>query len=244
MRPRPVRRVRWGAIGVSLLVHAAVGVALLGSASGRFVGADGPGVDQGVMAVTLVARASAPDASTPDPSAGRLALLLARSDTGAPPEYLAPAQPQPGRMDQLLERVRRQEGPTRQPPADTPRAQPPAETLDTGTADRSLTAAGARATGEQAAAQPGGGGGLWGLVAPCWRRVSGGTKVWVILEVTLDARGRVGKPPRIVRAASSAVDEARLRAEAQALAALAACAPQSDLRLANRTYRLEFMPGA
>src|SRR4029450_6354199 len=59
------RRRRLGAATSSLLFHALVAVALLGSSGDELVGADGAGVDEGAMAVTLV---SATALNAPPPS--------------------------------------------------------------------------------------------------------------------------------------------------------------------------------
>ena len=44
----------------------------------------------------------------------------------------------------------------------------------------------------------------------------------------------------MVRDVDARLDEPRLRSEARALQALAACLPRGDLRFARRVYRLEF----
>lgn len=240
---RARNRRRGGALAASVAIHAAMGLTLLGAASGRPVGADGPGVEQGVMAVTLVnRRASEPDVQA-ETAAGRLRPLLARFDNGVAPEHLdTTAPPTPSsRLNRLLEQLqqRQRPPPPQRLPAPSDRLTP--EPRD-GDDERSAQAAGLKASGREGAAQPGAGGGLWGLVSPCWDRIGGTSRVRVTLEVALDGRGRISKPPRIIRAGSDAADEPRLRAEAQALAALAACAPQADWRLANRVYRLEFNP--
>jgi hypothetical protein len=234
---------RSGALAASVAVHLVMGLALLGSASGRPVGADGPGVEQGVMAVTLVSRRTSEPDVQPETAAGQLRPLLARFDNGVAPEHLdttAPATPS-SRLNQLLAQLQQRQPPPRpqQPPASTDRLTPDPQEGDD---ERSAKAAGLKASGREGAAQPGAGGGLWGLVSPCWDRIGGASRVRVTLEVALDGRGRISRPPRIIRAGSDAADEPRLRAEAQALAALAACAPQADWRLANRVYRLEFNP--
>lgn len=67
--------------------------------------------------------------------------------------------------------------------------------------------------------------GLWGQVEPCWRRLPRRSRVPVLLEVKLNADGRLAAPPRIVRPGNGRPDEQRLLAEAQAMAALQACLP-------------------
>jgi hypothetical protein len=65
---------------------------------------------------------------------------------------------------------------------------------------------------------------LWGRIEPCWRNLN----------------TPVERPPAVVRDVDARLDEPRLRSEARALQALAACLPRGDLRFARRVYRLEF----
>ncbi len=70
-----------------------------------------------------------------------------------------------------------------------------------------------------------GSGSLWGFLEPCWRKLPGRSAVPVTLEVVLDGRGMIAIPPRIVRPSGAPTNEARLVAEARALAALGGCLP-------------------
>lgn len=70
-----------------------------------------------------------------------------------------------------------------------------------------------------------GSGSLWGLLEPCWKKLPGRSQVPVTLEVILDSRGMISTPPKIIRPSNAPADEARLVAEARALAALGACLP-------------------
>jgi hypothetical protein len=85
-------------------------------------------------------------------------------------------------------------------------------------------------------------GGIWGEIEPCWRSLPNTSRVPVTLQVILDDAGRVSKPPQIVRPPSATLDEARLIAEARALAALAACVPyhSSDFLGGQRQFTVEF----
>jgi hypothetical protein len=85
-----------------------------------------------------------------------------------------------------------------------------------------------------------GGGGLWGVVAPCWESMAHKAAVPVTLDITLDARGRVTSPPTIIRPQGANLTEGRLRAESLALAALSACLARGDPRFGGRVYRLRF----
>lgn len=81
---------------------------------------------------------------------------------------------------------------------------------------------------------------LWGAIEPCWRNLGARGRVAVVLEVALDNRGGLRTPPRVIRSETALLSEARLQAEASALAAIAACAPRGDLQFGGKTYRVEF----
>lgn len=83
---------------------------------------------------------------------------------------------------------------------------------------------------------------LWGQVEPCWRRLAGRSAVPVTLEVTLDGKGGLATPPRIVRPDGGRPSEQRLLAEARALEAIRACLPYKAPGVigAGRAYRLAF----
>jgi len=86
-------------------------------------------------------------------------------------------------------------------------------------------------------------GGLWGQIEPCWRRMPENSTVPVTLEITLNDRGALAVPPRIIRPMAAALTDHRLVAEARALAAVAACAPlQAPLSGSQRTFRVVFLP--
>ncbi|MEH0196195.1 hypothetical protein V7S57_09490 [Caulobacter sp. CCNWLY153] len=86
-----------------------------------------------------------------------------------------------------------------------------------------------------------GGGGLFGFVEPCWKQLPGRSTVPVQLEVTLDHRGLMAAPPRIVRPESGPPGEARLVAEARAIAALSACLPYTGSQaLTRQAHRVDF----
>jgi hypothetical protein len=104
-----------------------------------------------------------------------------------------------------------------------------------GEADRGGQAAAQSQSGRPAAAHAGRGSGrdassgdLFGQVKPCWDALPAVATVPVTLQVTLDAAGRIAKPPRIDRPAGAALDERRLVSEARALAAITACVPYHD----------------
>jgi len=85
-------------------------------------------------------------------------------------------------------------------------------------------------------------GALWGAIEPCWRNLDFKGQVPVTIDLTLNGKGGFRGPPRIVRSDAALLSEARLKSESNALAALAACLPRGDGRIAGAQYRLEF-PG-
>ena len=84
-------------------------------------------------------------------------------------------------------------------------------------------------------------GDLWGQIQPCWDRLPAVASVPVSLEITLDARGLIATPPKIVRS-GGAPDERRLISEARALAAITACVPYRPVVGIGdrRVFRVEF----
>ncbi len=83
-------------------------------------------------------------------------------------------------------------------------------------------------------------GDMWDQIETCWRPDS---PVPVTLEVVVDTAGQLAIPPRILRPDGARLDELRLRAEAKAVQAVAACAPyRRGAPLAGRkTYRFAFV---
>ena len=68
----------------------------------------------------------------------------------------------------------------------------------------------------------------------------------VTLDVALNDHGLVALPPTIIRPSTAAPDEARLIAEARALASITACAFYHTLGLpgSTQTVRLNFAPSS
>ena len=89
-------------------------------------------------------------------------------------------------------------------------------------------------------------GDLWGQVEPCWSRLPQRSTVPVMLEVTLNDKGTLAGPPRIMRPAGAAPDEPRLVAEARALTAIAGCIPYKQVALpgTKRVFQLSFQKDA
>jgi hypothetical protein len=84
---------------------------------------------------------------------------------------------------------------------------------------------------------------LWGAIEPCWRNMGFRGQVPVVVDVAIDGRGGLARPPTVVRSSTALLSEVRLKSEANALAALAACMPRGDVRAAAGKFRIEF-PGS
>ncbi|HWU49144.1 MAG TPA: hypothetical protein VN042_04660 [Asticcacaulis sp.] len=78
---------------------------------------------------------------------------------------------------------------------------------------------------------------LWKAIEPCWRRVADRSTESVTLQVSFSPLGNLAKPPTILRAPGTHVDDRLLRSENQAITALAQCGPylmaygQQDVRV-------------
>jgi hypothetical protein len=203
----------------------------LSALGGRAAPASGQGAgDAGDMTVTLVSSASAglPSASQ---TAGGLRPLLAKYDTGAPP--VAPADASNSDLSKLLDRLSRAPS-----PATDPRLR------DAGAAEAALDsrAAGPAGADHDPEAAAHGGGGLWGVIEPCWKSLAQRSAAPVTLEVSLDLSGAVSTPPQIIRPPGAPIDERQLQAEARALTALSNCMTQREPQFSGRVYRLSFRP--
>jgi hypothetical protein len=64
---------------------------------------------------------------------------------------------------------------------------------------------------------------LWNAIAPCWYRIADSAAVPAILKISFDANGGLALPPEIERDPSVPITDQSLKAEAQALQALAEC---------------------
>jgi hypothetical protein len=66
---------------------------------------------------------------------------------------------------------------------------------------------------------------LWKAIEPCWRRVADKSTQSVTLQVSFSPLGNLAKPPTILRAPGTHIDDRLLRSENQAITALAQCGP-------------------
>lgn len=83
-----------------------------------------------------------------------------------------------------------------------------------------------------------------GQVETCWRNLPLRSSTVVALEVVINEKGRLASKPTILRPAGARLDEARLTAEATALAAIQTCLPAKSPPLPGfqKSYRLTFDP--
>ena len=230
------------AAAASGLIHIALFILIFGAAHGELVSAEsGPSGGDPPMTVTLVS----PKVLSPRPqeAGGALVPLFAELDAvPAPPVVVSPDHPS-NDFTRLADRLAAA-APKPPPPPSPPRERPPPtpEPPEPAPAKAKLADAGkgqAKDTASGTAGTSGSTGGLWGRIEPCWRDLGSGSTVPVTLEVALDPDGRISIPPKILRGPIAA-DEARLRAESRALAALSACLPRSGAGFGGRVYTLEF----
>jgi len=203
------------------------------------------------MEVTMVRIPHHAESASEPTAAAALQPLFAKFEvaTDQPPVVIVKGKAAAG-FDGLVARLTQRE--TATPPkarpdhltplddqADETAAPPAAKTISAQEARGSIAAQQAKGVTLGSASS----GQLWGRVEPCWRDLGSGVRVPVTLEVEFDRAGRLSKPPKILRPDLAPVNEARLRAEGRALAALAACLPRGDFQLAGSVQRLEFGAG-
>jgi hypothetical protein len=240
------RRAPWRAIAVSTALHLLFALSIFASASGVISGGMPDASYGDAVEVTLSGFEGAPAPSAASNQQSELESLFQRiratqSDLNAQSK---PAEQQSD-LAALLSEIDREH----------------ARTATNGAGQSQADAAGRKGAGSdragdeaqggeaQAAARNGersqdvSSGGLWGQIEPCWRRMPENSAVPVTLEVTLNDRGALAVPPRILRPMAAALTDQRLVAEARAVAAVAACAPlQAPLSAGRRTFRVVFMP--
>lgn len=241
------RRVRRAAImSGSALFHVGLFFVAFSRAAGDLVSAGdtGGGPVGPVYAVSLVRLPAAVDGpesrSVSDPRPFLMKLRQTQAREGIPVPVGAQPDPFAALAERLTVHDERATSPRRRLPADRLQAQGSPVPDETGVSDsrsrfgesenaRDGTMAGSTSTGA-----------LWGVIEPCWRNLGFRGQVPVVIEVTVNGRGALGRPPSVVRSPTALLSEARLKSEANALAALAACLPRGEVRIAAASYRLEF----
>lgn len=238
------------ALGASLALHIALLAALFGGVQGEIVsGASSGGYQEQTFDVLLVGPAAVAQASRSEASASaELTPLFAKFRVAVAPDAAPVVTGE--RATQFAALARKLQARVPAGRLDTPsetQGDASQTRISKASADAHAKRDGdgpAKADRREGAteAASGGAGNLWGAVEPCWRRISSRVRSSIVLEVTLNSKGQLGRPPKVLRQADADSDQQRLRAEAAALAALAACLPHNDLRYAGRSYRLEFRP--
>lgn len=91
--------------------------------------------------------------------------------------------------------------------------------VDSDTSSDSTTEATAGAFGQNGEANLD----LWNAIAPCWNRIANNTTLPATLKISFDGNGGLALPPEIERDPAAQITDQSLKAEAQALQALAEC---------------------
>lgn len=241
---RPNRRRLGRALALSFVFHCFVLMLAFGGATGSIV-SGGSGSDRGdidAVTISLASLAGGEAGARPRDENQQLAFLY-RKVLAADTELSASDRRQPPHEDlqKLLDAIDNAAGPSG--------AATGHERSDVGSEDlQAANSKGRTRLGKPDRAAPADGpgtaptsGALWGEIEPCWRRLPGVSAVPVTLEITLDASGRIARPPRIDRPTKSRPDEQRLLSEARALAALAACVPYRAVEtLGTRDFSIHF----
>jgi len=229
------RNRRVAAFGGAILLHLALICAFLGSRPGGVLAASG-GASGGetvepyiVLSLSGLNRADATDASTAKKAsdAAMLAAMMARMRQTQAEVVIASAPiPQRASLAALFDAVQRDRSARDAAAAGKSDRDDGGRGADANAPDaKPRDRAGPPSAARSEARTSSGSGSLWGLLEPCWRKLPGRSTVPVTLEVALDARGMISTPPKILRPPGGPPNEARLVAEARALAALGGCLP-------------------
>lgn len=221
--------------GGAVALHLALLYAFLGSSPGGVLAAGGGAATAEtvepyiVLSLSGLHRADAPSAA-PNPStdeARRVQAMLARMRDVQPQVVIAsdPSAPRAS-LSALLDAVQRERAARDAASSAKSNRDNGGQGADDQAPDvKPRDKAGRRASAQNANQASPGSSALWGFLEPCWRKLPGRSAVPVTLEVSLNSQGTISIPPKIVRPANASLNEARLVAEARALAALSACLP-------------------
>jgi len=242
-RRRARRAATFAASGV---FHVGLFLVAFSGAAGDLVSAGdaGGGPTGPVFAVSLVRLQSPASAPEAEASAELRPLLMKLRNTRATEGIPVPTGSQSSQFAALADRLTAREQPAggsrRRLPAERVQPQgsytPDDQRLSDARSRKARTATGADGETLSAAST----GALWGAIEPCWRNMGFRGQVPVVIDVALDGRGGLRRPPTVVRSTSALLSEVRLKSEANALAALAACMPRGEARVAGSSFRLEF----
>jgi len=241
-------RRRTIAVAASVTVHLALGLLVLGSASGALVtGGAGGSPEESAITVSLSGIVGSRQASA-SPDAERLKILYAKalqaqSDVDVTPDKTSQSQ----NLAKLFDNIERDHAAQDSQNGTNGKSDKGAQTggglqgKNSNNAVASRSAATAVGPGMAASS-----GGLWGQIEPCWQQMPNRSAVPVTLQIKLDDTGRIARPPVVIRPDTTHPDQRRLIAEARALAAISACLPyhMETLRIGQRDFVVNFTPSA
>lgn len=220
-------------------MHALVAILVFGALSGSGIrGAPDPFGEGEVVEVMLTGREGARVTARAAAGSSRQATVAVlaqrlRATSGAPAASEI-SRPTPRTLDSLLKsadgggRGRQGQG-----------ADAAGRSADQGSADAAARSSLLGDRGSSASA-----GDFIGQIDACWRALPLRSRTAVTLEVVINDKGRLATKPTILRAPGTPLDEARLTAEATALAAIQTCLPANKPPLSGlqKSYRLVFDP--
>lgn len=238
-------RRRAVALGSSLALHVVLLVLAVGSAGGAVVtGGSGGTLEESAITISLAGITGSRQAQT-SPDEARLNFLYRKALAEQSELYTSDQKPTAhSNLAKLFDAIEREHGGDTAQDGTKGAASAGSQTGggQHGRGNRlpqETSQSDSKSDGPGSAASSGG---LWGQVEPCWRRIPNQSAVPVTLNVQIDDKGMVAKPPTIVRPDASVPDQPRLIAEARALAAISACLPYRNVAQATgqREFTLRF----
>lgn len=240
--PTGRRNRRLAAASGAIALHLALLCAFLGSSPGGVLaggGEIGPEAVEPYIVLSLAGLhrenpSSDPVTPAAQDAAALKAMLARLQDAQAEVVIATPTPSRPASLGDLFDAVRRERAARDAGPSGTSSRDDGGRGADGRAPDaKPLDKAGARSRTDSPAKGSSGSGDLWGFLEPCWRKLPGRSTVPVTLEIALNASGLISTPPKIVRPSNAPPTEARLIAEARALAALGSCLPYHGKDAAN-----------
>ena len=236
------RNRRLLAAGGAISLHLVLLCAFMSSNPGGILAADGGAAQTEVVEPYVVISLSGlrrqdsvnPAASQPVQETATLAAMMARMRQAQPEVVIASAPtPQKSSLSALFDAIQRERS-ARDAASGQSNHDDGGRGADSHAPDvKPRDKMGPHSLAQNAVKASAGAGGLWGFLEPCWRKLPGRSTVSVSLEVTLNSRGTISTPPRIVRPSNTPPDEARLVAEARAIEALSHCLPYQGPEVAS-----------
>lgn len=237
------RRRKLGAAAASIVLHAALVAALLGSASGavRFRTAPAGGEADAVVISLAGLRGGGHPTAAAHPAPSALDRMMKRLQAEIPADASRPRPSEADRADRRAD-LDQLAGKDQGPGAGKGQT----ERGGTGASEAANDSSVARRAGASRAngADSGAAGSLWAQVEPCWLKGGGRGSLPVTLIVRLNAQGTLVSAPTIVRPTGAALGADRYVAELRAIQAVASCLPyKAGHSSAGGAFRLDF-PGS